>query len=521
MTRWKRINYLTHRWVGIGLGGLMLAWFASGIVMMYYPYPVLTESEKLALLEPFDPSVELVGFRRAHDAARRDLRERGHSLIADPDRATIGGRLLLWNGRPAYSLWHQREHRVKAYVLVDALTAEVLSPLSRDEAVGATGRAAPPGATVDEVDLLARGDHYMFWGSYHLEEFPVYRVRFDDPRATSVYVGQEPGLVYATADRTTRVLTWLGTVPHWLYFMWLYERPGLWTWLNLALPAVACVIALTGMALGSYQLFPRRRRGEWRISAYHGVSKWHHLAGVVFGLLVFTWTLSGVLEMLGASNDPLVGQAQAIRGGPFQWDRLVLGEAAALERVRQATGAGAPAVAVDLAQILGRPGYHVLLADGQELWVDAEDGRVRAELEPDEVREAAARIAGPDISLASVERIDGYDAYYYHRHGREMHLPAWRVTLGDAERSTLYLDTVTGTPTGFVTADTRLWRWLRDGMHSLDFPTLIERRPLWDLLVLPLMAGGLLSAATGGWLLVRRIGRIAHRRRTLNHGPDE
>jgi len=111
--------------------------------------------------------------------------------------------------------------------------------------------------------------------------------------------------------------------------------------------------------------------------------------------------------------------------------------------------------------------------------------------------------------VSSVERVDKYDVYYYARHGREKHLPAWRVSFDDADHSVLYLDTVSGDPVGFVDAATRSWRWWRDGLHDLDLPALNNKRPWWDLVVLPLMIGGCISAITGIWLLVRRLRRMA------------
>ncbi len=39
MMSWKRQLHLLHRWLGIGIGVLVLLWFGSGIVMMYVPYP--------------------------------------------------------------------------------------------------------------------------------------------------------------------------------------------------------------------------------------------------------------------------------------------------------------------------------------------------------------------------------------------------------------------------------------------------------------------------------------------------
>jgi hypothetical protein len=59
-----------------------------------------------------------------------------------------------------------------------------------------------------------------------------------------------------------------------------------------------------------------------------------------------------------------------------------------------------------------------------------------------------------------------------------------------------------------VDAATRSWRWWRDGLHDLDLPALNNKRPWWDLVVLPLMIGGTISAITGLWLLVRRLLRM-------------
>jgi hypothetical protein len=340
--------------------------------------------------------------------------------------------------------------------------------------------------------------------------FPVYRVRFDDNAGTAVYVSRNSGALPAVVTRATRITTWLGTVPHWLYFMWLYyDHPDAWLWVNLILPGVAVGLAVTGIILGIYQLFPRRRRGEWKVSGYHGMSLWHHVAGVAFGLLVLTWALSGLLEVLGVGNDPRPGQAERARGGALHWAAIRVGEPTALITVRAAAGSPVIPKAIDLRQVDGRPGYRFVLEDGRTYWVDAESGALRGELTPQAVAQVAGQVLGGAIPVSRIERVDRYDAYYYARHGREKHLPAWRVSFDDADHSVLYLDTVSGAPVGFVDAATRSWRWWRDGLHDLDFPALNNRRPWWDLVVLPLMIGGTISAVTGMWLLFRRLWRMS------------
>jgi hypothetical protein len=39
---------LTHRWLGTASGVLILAWFVSGLVMLYVPFPKLDTDERVS-----------------------------------------------------------------------------------------------------------------------------------------------------------------------------------------------------------------------------------------------------------------------------------------------------------------------------------------------------------------------------------------------------------------------------------------------------------------------------------------
>ncbi len=422
----------------------------------------------------------------------------------------MGGRLELWGGnqRLVYALWREDGARLETTGLVDAVSGELLTPITAQTAVRVARAAVGSIAPLVRVERLLRGDHY-FMGNEHRGAFPVYRVRFGDERATAVYVSERSGTIHAVATRATRITTWLGTVPHWLYLQWLYyDHPDAWTWVNLILPGVAVLLGLTGVIYGVLQLFPRRHLGHWRISGYRGMSLWHHVAGMVCGLLVLTWALSGVFELLGASSEPRAGQAEQVRGGPVQWDAIRVSEAAALARLRSSVAGPVVPKAIDLVQFDGLPGYAFRLEAGRTYWVDARSGEPRGDLSTEAIRHAAERVMGPAAHAVALERLGAYDTYYYARHGREKHLPVWRVSFDDEQRSVLYLDAVSGVPTGFVNADVRVWRWWREGLHDIDWPGLNNNRPWWDLVVLPLMIGGTISALTGVWLLFRRLKRM-------------
>ena len=51
---------------------------------------------------------------------------------------------------------------------------------------------------------------------------------------------------------------------------------------------------MTGLYIGVRQLL-RRPDGRW--SPYDGFNLWHHVAGLVFGVLTLSWILSGLLSM--------------------------------------------------------------------------------------------------------------------------------------------------------------------------------------------------------------------------------
>ena len=61
----------------------------------------------------------------------------------------------------------------------------------------------------------------------------------------------------------------------------------------------------------------------------------------------------------------------------------------------------------------------------------------------------------------------------------------------------------------------RLERWLYHGLHSLDFPFLYYQRPLWDVVLIALSIGGIVSTVTialPAWRRIRRNVRASRSR---------
>jgi hypothetical protein len=81
------------------------------------------------------------------------------------------------------------------------------------------------------------------------------------------------------------------------------------------------------------------------------------------------------------------------------------------------------------------------------------------------------------------------------------------VRYDDPQQTWLYLDPARGGIVQVSERVSRLRRWLYQGLHSLDFPALYFRRPLWDLVVIALSLGGLTLSVTTMWPAWKRLRR--------------
>src|SRR5260221_5397295 len=182
---WRRYVFLFHRWSGIVLGLIVFSWFASGIAMMYYRWPLITESRQLALLEPFDLAsldTPTVGFRKA--------------AALDAHATGAGGRLLRRDGRLLYDLREDyRDGHIEPFGVVDARSGRQLTPLDMQQAIAFARTVGGSRTWIREAELLDRGDRYMMSGEY-ARYFPAYRVRFDDDGGTAAYVSRDRGAVF-------------------------------------------------------------------------------------------------------------------------------------------------------------------------------------------------------------------------------------------------------------------------------------------------------------------------------------
>ena len=135
----------------------------------------------------------------------------------------------------------------------------------------------------------------------------------------------------------------------------------------------------------------------------------------------------------------------------------------------------------------------------------------------DDLKDAAQRVAG-DTSIASEDLITDEDAYYFSHHDQVV-LPAYRVILNDAESTRYYFDPKSVALVRRVDATDRERRWLFDGLHRIDFTAALRWRPVWDLVVIFLLLGGIAVSGTGTYLALSRIKRDLSFARRVKPSP--
>jgi len=448
----KRWLFLAHRWLGLGACLLVLLWFASGFVMMYVPFPALTEAERLAALPEIDT----------------------RALKPPPpvDAQTERLRLLQPVREPVYALldaggWHAVSARTGRPVKVDAAAARA----------AAEQFAGVASISVEPVER----DQWTVAGNLDAHR-PLWVVTLVD--GARHYVSSRTGEVVRDTARSERAWNWVGAVVHWVYPTVLRSQPRTWHWVVVALSGYALLTAVLGTVVG---LWRWRRYASGRRTPYRGWMRWHHLLGLGGAMFILAWLFSGLLSM----NPGDVFSPQRVppemlaawRGGALPLADAPTAPAREVEWLADPEGG--------LQVLRGASGEVRLLRHGQPVLVD----------------EAFLRRRAPALGLGepvAVQRLAAPDLYLNARASPGV-LPVWRLRFADAQARWLHVDGLTGQPLAVLDRSARASRWLYHGLHSWDFEPLLQRRPLWDVLMLAALAIGTALSVTSVVIAWRRL----------------
>jgi len=478
-----RLLFLIHRYLGIALSLIVVAWCLSGLVMMYVQYPALTEEERVAGLAPLelDDCCTLPA-----DFSNIDIEEFSVEMMA---------------GTPVIRLqdyWGE-------YVL-DIRDGQYVASIDIDTAQAIAAQTAARLGLGDATTLIAAIERDQWTISGYDRHQPLYLFAASDPRGTQFYVSSTTGALVQMTTFVERIGNWVGSVVHWLYPIVIRQHVYAWSQSIIWLSILGMFLTIVGLYIGIKQL-KRRRNG--RYSPYRGFALWHHYAGLIFGVLTLTWLLSGLFSLnpwgLLASRG-FIAEVERVRAAPMQL------EDATRSLANVATATLPPGTVRLVGEFFdGRLFLTAWNGSGERTRLDGRS-MSPATLTEAELVAAASRLR-PDRTIVEQGLIEEDDAYYFSHHVVRP-LPTYRVRFDDDER--FYLDATTGQLSYAVDASRRGSRWLFSALHRGDFAAVVRARPIWDIMMWVLMVGVTVGAATGAWLGVERIARalrrFAHRR---------
>lgn len=460
---------------------MFAAWFASGVVMIYVPFPSLSEAERIDKAEVVDVS---------------GINSLSESFIAAGITLANRIRLLQYQNRPILVVEGDSHDAVAVFAdsseLVPELTAEDSRNIAENFSSASIISVSKP-IMYDQWVVHQRFDPYR----------PFFRVEFGDEARTHLYISAKTTEVLQKTSRQQRVWNYVGAVVHWIYPTVIRKNWALWDQLVWWVSLFGILGVTAGAILGVQHSVAGWKRGSKGLaSPFSGWLAWHHKIGLIFGVFVLLWIFSGWLSMdhgrLFSTPTPTVEQGANFRG---------ISLSAALSEVTQG----------DLTKFPNIREFEFSALAGQALLIAKNDNAsdllvIKDDLNPDRrnlifAAQSAVSQAWPSTTIKDSYVVDADDVYGRLREGS---LPetTLRIVLNDVGDTWIHVNLADGRIISVMDRSRRIYRWLFNGIHSLDLPGLADRRPLWDVLMVLLMIVGFMFSITGVVIANRKLLRL-------------
>lgn len=488
MRRGIKLILHVHRYLGLAFSILFLVWFLSGFVMMYKGFPNLSTQEKLMGSSPVRFRPDPLNPHKAMELAQLP----GH--LTSLRIASI----LQW---PVYRL---QDHQGNTETIF-ADNGNLLQKLDQYHAICIAKEFLGGDVKIKHAVLTDRLDQWTPRTRF-LPHLPLYKIFIDDPEKTVVYISSTTGEVVQKLNFNDKVWAWLGAIPHWIYFRDLRIYTQAWRDVVIGLSLVGTIMCLAGLILGIQRYVKARKRN--RISPYKKAwFRWHHLLGFVFGLVVFTWIISGLFSMNPWRWSPesvlTAEERQHWQGGDLQVDSSFTD----IKQITERFTAHGKVKELELIRIAQRPYWLARYENNQTKLLVADDTQAMPmdSLPKKQLVDLTQKLK-PGSTTQEVVWLTDYDSYYYNKE-RSLTLPVIRIKMADAANTWYYIDPKTASVVKKNETASRVERWLYHGLHSLDFPVLFYKRPLWDIVVIFFMLGGTALCITSIALTARWVKR--------------
>lgn len=481
MKRLASFLFKVHKYTGIFISAFFFMWFVTGVVLIYHPYPRLSEKQFNDMKETLPsslPDLETISQRVGGEEIKRlTVRQFQNQTLLDIKT-------------------------VKNSYLLNADTAQNVKPI--DFAVIESVAKKWIDAPVIKVDTLHKRKQWVLYSRYE-RELPIYKFSFDDINKSQLFVSGRTADVRQLTTAKQRFWAYIGAIPHKLYVPALRRDVNLWMDTFVVGASICLAAALSGFIFGLY-IFIRRKKvtGKWSNPYRKKWQRVHFSLGLVFGIFLIAWAISGIFAMSRVPQWLIKTEA------PFSFDRTRLwgknllplnAYKLSFNKVKETY----PELKqISLARFADIPAY-IIVEGENERYIDASGEEVARLVIPQHTIENGFRnIYGPDTPV-KVSVLDEYDNYYINLR-RTYTLPVYKVEVDNSDRDLYYISPIDGY-IKYLNKNKKADKWLFSAIHYLNVPCLLNRPWLWTICIWVLCAGCAVVCLSGVVLGVKSIMR--------------
>ena len=239
----RKATYLLHRWLGLIVCIQLLAWSTGGLIFALLDIDTVHGDDDAHLDPPALIAIELVRITPAQAIER--------AASAGADAGDVAHALLRagFDGSPEYLL---RTQAGAPLARVNASTGEARLRITEAEAIERARADFIHDSPIDSVLLIED----VVPGEARGRSAPLYRVVFDHPHGTRLYLDAVTGDVVARRNRSWRLFDWFWM----LHIMDYNERDDFNHPLLIVFASLAVMTSASGIGLWGWRTIPRVRR---------------------------------------------------------------------------------------------------------------------------------------------------------------------------------------------------------------------------------------------------------------------
>ena len=452
-----------HKITGLSIAVFFSMWFVTGIVLVYHPYPKVSEKIMLKKKETLPSSLPELS-----------------SVLSKVDGKVKSLSLKQFQGQTLFSFDEAPD-----------ITFDVVEKVAKHWI----------DAPIKRVDTLRQREQWVLFTKYD-KELPIYKFYFDDAQKHELFISGRTAEVLQMTTSRQRLWAWLGAIPHKFYIPCIRRDVDVWQNMVAIMSGICLIAALTGWLLGILLWIKRyQKKHIWQNPYKKRWYRWHFSFGLVFGIFLIGWALSGIFAMQRVPQWMVPMEGDYSFKTSRLWGRGLLPMEAYQLDYRKLKDTYPDLKEVEWLRFADIPTYRVITGQDDFL-VDASTDEIKSLQIPEEtIVKGLKKVHGEEVEM-KVSLLNEFDNYYLSRRV-DLELPVYKIEVADANGSLYYVNPSTGY-VRYLNNNKIVRKWLFNGIHYLDIDWLVARPWLWYTCIW-VLCGGCLVVCISGLVLAWRV----------------